>query len=53
MRKKAPKLSALTVEAPRGLSFVGHRVGKRLKVTGVTGQGRQGQIARDRSRSPR
>ena len=53
VRKKAPKLTALTVEAPRGLSFVGHRVGKRLKVTGVSGQGRQGQIARDRSRSPR
>jgi hypothetical protein len=35
VRKKAPKLTALTVEPPRGLSFVRHRVGKRPIVTGV------------------
>ena len=39
VRKKAPKLTALTVKLPRGLSFVRHRVGKRLKVTGVTVNG--------------
>jgi len=39
VRKKAPKLTALTVKLPRGLSFVRHRVGKRLKVTGVAVKG--------------
>jgi hypothetical protein len=39
VRKKAPKLITLTVKAPRGLSFVGHRVGKRLKVTGASVKG--------------
>jgi hypothetical protein len=39
VRRKAPKLTALTVEAPRGLSFVRHRVGKRLKVIGVSIKG--------------
>ena len=39
VRRKAPKLTALTVKLPSGLSFVRHRVGKRLKVTGVTVKG--------------
>jgi hypothetical protein len=40
-RRKAPKLIALTVEAPRGLRFVRHRLGKRLRVTGVSVKGAQ------------
>jgi len=32
----APKLRAFTVELPAGLSFVGHRHGRRLTVRGVT-----------------
>jgi hypothetical protein len=39
VRKKAPKLTALTVKLPQGLSFVRHRVGRRLKVTGVAVKG--------------
>ncbi len=39
VRQKAPKLTALTVKLPQGLNFVRHRVGKRLKVTGVTVKG--------------
>jgi hypothetical protein len=37
--KRLAKVSALTVELPSGLSFAGHRVGKRLKVTGVSLKG--------------
>ena len=34
--KHAARLSALTIELPAGMSFVGHRVGHRLKVIGVS-----------------
>ncbi len=33
--RHAPKLNALIIELPRGLSFVRHRIGKRLAITGV------------------
>ncbi|HEX4008822.1 MAG TPA: hypothetical protein VHX62_02370 [Solirubrobacteraceae bacterium] len=39
VRRHAPKLTALTVELPRGLSFAGHRVRGRLTVRGVTVRG--------------
>jgi hypothetical protein len=39
--RSAPKLSALTIGLPGGISFVRHRVGKSLKVTGVTLTGAQ------------
>jgi hypothetical protein len=34
--KHAARLGALTIELPAGMSFVGHRVGHKLKVTGVS-----------------
>jgi uncharacterized membrane protein YgcG len=34
--RHAPRLVGLTVELPAGLSFVGHRAGKRLTVAGVS-----------------
>jgi hypothetical protein len=37
--KRASKISRLTVGLPPGLSFVRHRVGKKLKVTGVSLRG--------------
>ncbi len=33
--KKGPKIKQLTVELPRGLSFVAHRTGKRTEIRGV------------------
>ena len=35
VRRGAPKLSAFTVELPRGLSFAGHRSGHRVTVRGA------------------
>lgn len=37
--KRLAKINALTVELPSGLSFARHRVGKRLKVTGISLKG--------------
>jgi hypothetical protein len=37
--KRLAKMNALTVELPSGLSFARHRVGKRLKVTGISLKG--------------
>jgi hypothetical protein len=37
--KRLAKLNALTVELPSGLSFARHRVGKRLRVTGISLKG--------------
>jgi hypothetical protein len=37
--KRASKVSRLTVELPSGLSFVRHRVGRKLRVTGVSLRG--------------
>ena len=34
--KHAARLGALTIELPAGMSFVGHRVGHKLKVAGVS-----------------
>jgi hypothetical protein len=34
--KKAPKISAFTIELPSGVSFIGHRSGKTLRVKGVS-----------------
>jgi len=34
--KRAAKLDALTIELPNGMSFVGHRSGRRTTVRGVT-----------------
>jgi hypothetical protein len=39
--RSAPKLSALTIGLPAGISFVRRRVGKSLKITGVTLTGAQ------------
>ena len=37
--KRLAKINALTVELPSGLSFARHRVGRRLKVTGIALKG--------------
>jgi hypothetical protein len=37
--KRLAKMNALTVELPSGLSFARHRVGKRLRVTGISLKG--------------
>jgi hypothetical protein len=37
--KRLAKLNGLTVELPSGLSFARHRVGKRLRVTGISLKG--------------
>lgn len=37
--KRLAKINALTVELPSGLSFARHRVGKRLRVTGISLKG--------------
>jgi hypothetical protein len=36
VRKRAPKLTQLSVKLAPGISFVRHRVGKRMKITGVS-----------------
>ena len=51
--KRLAKLDALTVELPSGLSFVRHRVGKQLRVTGVSLKGATGQIDHAEPRPPR
>ena len=43
--RERPKLNALTSSSRSGLSFIAHRAGTRLTITGVEAEGRRDQIA--------